>query len=79
MEDGPEKIAAMHALAEEEAKVLEQAEACLEHHQEEVAAMEDGPIFQFLQNSSHNYFHYFYHSIFFYNLKKVKSNYLSTL
>ena len=37
----------------------------------------DGPIFQqFLKNSSHNYFHYF---TFFYNLKKVKSNYLSTL
>ena len=40
----------------------------------------DGPIFQqFLQNSSHNYFHYFYYFKFFYNLKKVKSNYLSTL
>ena len=40
----------------------------------------DGSIFQhFLQNSSHNYFHYFYNFEFFHNLKKVKSNYLSTL
>ena len=45
-----------------------------------IVPLSDGPIFQqFLQNSSHNYFYYFYCFIFFYNLKKVKSNSLLTL